>query len=130
MKYRLDFVTNSSSSSYILSLKREKGKTVNQTLKGINVKMSAYDVLTLPDEYGDVSFTVIDTIDKLDEYARDMCWEMEPGEEEEIYLDYKEMIENGEVLVCKTLDQHNYTANDLLRQLGEIPGITLIDCDG
>lgn len=127
MKFRSDFVTNSSSSSYILSLKREKGKTVEQTLKGIDLKMSAYDVLNMPDEDGSSDFVIIETIAQLDEYARDMCWEMEPGEEYEVYLDYKEAIENGEVLICKTIDQHNTTMNDMLRQLGDIHGITLVD---
>lgn len=129
MKFRSDFVTNSSSSSYILSLKKEKGKSVNQTLKGIDLKMSAYDVLKMPDEDGSSDFVIIETIAQLDEYARDMCWETEPGEEYEIYLDYKEEIRCGHTLIIKTIDQHNTTMSDLLRQLGDAPGVTIINYD-
>ena len=117
MKQKIDFITNSSSASFIISAKKSASLEVPMVIK---VELSDYVRETL---------LTVNDLDKYwkDEYGRD--------EEDETYEKCKEMIESGEVVYIIRCSSEEGGIEQLLcdEGLGKIvtsPNITIIQGEG
>lgn len=139
MKLRVDFVTNSSSSSYLLAYKPNSDHKNEKFFELLEYLM--YAVLDSDGDYGDTeSAEYFKTKEEFDEYvidyygcSSDMSIE-ELLEEDMIdndyYNDCLRAFEDDGCLIRKRVGYGDYAVNDIIKKMEEIGfGLKIIDCE-
>lgn len=128
MKIRLDYVTNSSSSSFLIALKNIENEEIKKKFNEVCGEWVKGLLLN-----GDK----ITTIEELNECAENRGWEIdnEEGYGYKEYIKSKELIEKGNVIIENTTDWQNTESEiigelyELFSKLGEETGVIPIATD-
>ena len=139
VKLRVDFVTNSSSSSYLLAYKPNSDHKNEKAYELLEYLM--YAVLNSDGDYGETeSAEYFKTKEEFDEYIVDNCGYSSDKSVKELleedmidndyYNDCLQAFEDGGSLIRKRVGYGDYAVRDIIKKMEEIGfGLKIIDCE-